>query len=543
MLPIIAVLAALGSVLLFQNCGSDATAPTTPPACSLSAAAQDGRVQTTHAIYDGSLNSGIYSFKKIAYAAPPVGALRWQAPQDPACQSAPIQASAFPPACPQKDKINDVVSILGDEDCLYLNIWAPQDMTQSRPVLVFIHGGGNQQGSTAHQQLGAYLYDGQKMAEKTSAVVVTLQYRVGALGYLVDEALASASGNLGNYGLRDQNKALRWIQNNISRFGGDPSRVLLFGESAGAVNTCMQVASPRSAGLFSAAAIESGACLANSLSQAQQTAQDFLTKVGCTQGDAGQRATCLRNLSGETIVNKSISDSGPLDGGVVNTPWGPVVDSVGDTAQRFLPEEPLTWMAKGLHNKVPVIVGSNGQEMMAPILTLQVTKLMVTELAKKFDPYDDDLLALYNDADPKVNYEAMATDSQFTCNARRSLRALRQGQSPALYQYVFNQPLPGLVSLGAFHGAELFFLFQKLDEITTKSQVVQADRDLASLLLNKWLNFATSKNPNGPLTTSLNWDPFGTTENYLEFSHSSKKGTRFRQAKCDLWDTIKENLK
>ncbi len=541
MLPIVAVLVALGSVLLFQNCGPNPPS-TAPPACSLSAPAQAGRVQTSHAIYDGNLNAGIYSFKKIAYAAPPVGALRWQAPQDPACQSEPVQASTFPPACPQKETQDKVAVFVGNEDCLYLNVWAPQDMTLSRPVLVFIHGGGNQQGSTAHQVFGAYLHDGQKMAEKTNAVVVTLQYRVGALGYLVDEALASASGNLGNYGLRDQNKALRWVQNNISRFGGDPSRVLLFGESAGAVNTCMQVASPLSGGLFSAAAIESGACLANSLSQAQQTAQDFLTKVGCTQGDTSQRATCLRNLSSEAIVNNSIADGGPLDGGVVNTPWGPVVDSVGDTAQRFLPEEPLTWMAKGLHNKVPVIVGSNGQEMM-PLLPLQVTELMVRALAKQFEPYNDDLLALYNEADPKVNYEAMATDSQFTCNARRSLRALRQGLSPALYQYVFNQPLPGLVSWGAFHGAELFFLFQKLDEITTKSQVVQADRDLASLLLNKWLNFATSKNPNGPLTTSLNWDPFGTTENYLEFSHSSKKGTRFRQAKCDLWDTIKENLK
>lgn len=163
------------------------------------------KVVTQFGVFEGVLNSNIYSYKGIPFAKPPVGDLRWRAPLDPAYNPKVVKADHFPNACPQIAE--DVY--LGNEDCLYLNVWAPKDYSQKKSVMVYMHGGGNTQGSSSQQHLGATLFDGQKLAERNNAVVVTIQYRLGVLGYLVADSLAGSSKKSGNYGLLDQQQALK----------------------------------------------------------------------------------------------------------------------------------------------------------------------------------------------------------------------------------------------------------------------------------------------------------------------------------------------
>src|SRR5262249_30846164 len=182
-------------------------------------------------------DGAVYAWKGIPYAAPPTDDLRWRPPTAPACWTDEKMTIAFGPMCPQLDGIGQVV---GDEDCLTLNVWAPPAATAA-PVLVFIHGGGNLTGTVSDP-----LYDGAQLAAQTGALVVTLEYRLGALGFFANPSLdvESAANVSGNYGILDQIAALAWVQANIAGFGGAPDRVLLFGESAGAQDTLVHVASP-----------------------------------------------------------------------------------------------------------------------------------------------------------------------------------------------------------------------------------------------------------------------------------------------------------
>ena len=275
--------------------GPAAAARATPRAnsarCTSATKPSGATVVTDRGAVRGTAAAGVTDWLDIPFAAPPVGPLRWAAPELPACWRGVRSTQAFGPPCPQLDN----GTVIGSEDCLSLNVWKPANAkaTAPRAVMVFVHGGGNQQGSASNVVSGVTLYDGANLARTGDVVVVTVQYRVGALGYLASPSLASGTQPAGNYGLLDQVAALQWVQGNIGAFGGDPKRVLLFGESAGAVDTCMLVASPLARGLFSRALMESGACGASDTATSERVASDFAQAAGCTGADV---AACLRAL-------------------------------------------------------------------------------------------------------------------------------------------------------------------------------------------------------------------------------------------------------
>ena len=318
---------------------SGAGAPATAPAVPLPDS-PDGRPRV--AIADGTLeglriDGGVRAFLGIPFARPPVGALRWQRPQANEPWQDARDASHFGPRCPQPPSSDplDVAS----EDCLYLNVWTPA-VDRPLPVMVWIHGGGNVNGSSFEPA-----YDGQFLARDYGIVLVSINYRLGVFGFFGAAGLAAESGSAGNQGLWDQQLALHWVQKNIARFGGDASNVTIFGESAGSADVCYHVAAPGSRGLFQRAISESGGCTSRvaDADSAQRTAAAFAERMGCTGADA---LACLRSKSVRELV----------DGAAAAGRFPISVDGV------FLPEQPRALFDRGDIARVPYILGSNTDE-------------------------------------------------------------------------------------------------------------------------------------------------------------------------------------
>ncbi len=250
------VLAALAALAVAAGLGA---AP--QPAPRAGAQAGGVVVATAEGPVRGVRGTGATAWLGVPYAAAPVGALRWRAPQPAPARAGVLEAAAAGPACPQIDRPllqPDAGGRKGEEDCLTLNVWAPNDVAGPAPVMVWIHGGGFIQGSG-----GEAIYDGARLAAGQGVVVVSLNYRLGALGFLVHPAFVGEHDDhpsAGNWGLLDQLAALRWVRANIGGFGGDPERVTIFGESAGGVSVCSLLASPLAAGLVAGAVMQSGSC-------------------------------------------------------------------------------------------------------------------------------------------------------------------------------------------------------------------------------------------------------------------------------------------
>jgi len=287
---------------------------------------------TANGAVRGLASGAVDEFLGIPYAAPPVGALRWQPPQPAASWSGVRDATQFAPHCPQ------VAGPFGEastsEDCLYLNVFTPTGGGR-HPVMVWIHGGALVSGESNDYDPTALVADG--------VTVVTINYRLGALGFLAHPALAGANGQSGDYGLMDQQAALRWVQRNIANFGGDPRNVTIFGESAGGLSVLSQVASPQARGLFQKAIAESGSynLTQASLASAETAGEAFATKAGC----ASQTAACLRSLPVSTILADQDASG-----------YTPNINS------EVLPTSIGTAFATGNFNRVPIINGTNHDE-------------------------------------------------------------------------------------------------------------------------------------------------------------------------------------
>ena len=285
------------------------------------------------------------SFLGLPYAAPPTGNLRWRPPQPAAAWSGVRDATTFGPSCPQAPSPFAPPGQFS-EDCLYLNVYTPAARSSfgGRPVLVWIHGGGLVQD-------GARDYDGTKLAAD-GVVVVTINYRLGALGFLAHPALAS-HGAAGNYGLMDQQAALRWVQRNIARFGGDPGNVTIAGQSAGGLSVLAQMVSPGARGLFQRAIVQSGTFALNQrpLAVAEAAGETFATAVGC----ADQSAACLRSAPvSDLVANFGVEIPGVVDGAVLTQPIG-------------------TALARGQFARVPVINGITHDEELLFVDGLKLT--------------------------------------------------------------------------------------------------------------------------------------------------------------------------
>ncbi len=489
------------------------------------AAALTRDVPTDHGVVRGVRHGEGFAFRGIPYATPPVGELRFAPPGNPRPWATPRDASAWGACCPQLAEGGTVVE--GQEDCLTLNVWTAATGPEKRPVLVFLHGGGNIQGCSAQEGLGLRTYEGDVLASQ-GVVVVTLNYRLGPLGFLEHASLGKGSTNLG---LRDQVAALEWVQRNIAAFGGDPRSVLLFGESAGAEDTCAHVVSPRSRGLFARALMESAMCPKDDLRTAEEQGATIAAKLGCGTGDV---AGCLREKPVDAIL-KGAPGTTLFEKGIKYTP---VID--GDV----LREAPLVSIAKGTHNHVPFVVGDNSAETLlwvrdTPIRTELGYRLRLEEMLGR--AVADKVVAAYpaaSFADAKEAYVAATTDAVFVCPARALARALAKGQSELVYRYFFTHSLNTRShpkESGAIHGLELLFVFGHLTP--SGYRPTPSESALATTMQGYWTRFAAAGDPNGPGRPP--WLPYDAArDNYLTLDDTVGAGQALHAARCDLWDSI-----
>jgi para-nitrobenzyl esterase len=472
------------------NPGSAAGTASTPaatPAATPAPAAGTARVlghpiaRTDKGLVRGTATATERSFTGIPYAAAPTGSLRWRAPQPHAAWRGVRDATQFGAHCAQPATPFGVASTA--EDCLFLNVYAPARAARNAPVMVWIHGGALVVGESD-------VYDPTQLVAR-GTVVVTINYRLGALGFLAHPALSAEQpdGASGDYGLMDQQAALRWVRRNIGGFGGDRNNVTIFGESAGGLSVHSQLVSPGARGLFGGAIVESGAYNLDqaSLATAQSAGTAFAAGTGC----ADQSAACLRGLPVATILASQPTNVTPnVDG-------------------RVLPRTVRQAFTSGQFNHVPVVEGSNHDEWRlfvaqnelatgAPLTaagylpaiqaTLGVPAGTAAALAAVYP------IAAYQNS-PSLALSTLGTDAIFACNARLSARLL--SQFVPTFQYEFNDPdapMPFLPPVsfptGAFHAAELLYVFPPAGAGLTGDQLA-----LSRSMVSSWAHFARTGDP------------------------------------------------
>lgn len=526
----------------------DAAPDVAPSECELPDVANTpGLVATDRGYAIGVQDYGVWSWRGIPYAAPPVGDLRWRAPEPAECWGGAPRFDTFGPKCPQLSITGpNSTEAIGDEDCLTVNVWSPVEGNDgdARPVMVFIHGGANIVGSSSEPLLGQegrYIYDGRHLAARGDAVVVTFNYRLGMLGFLSTPELdvESGRGASGNYGLMDQVAALRWVQTNISAFGGDPGRVMVFGESAGALNTCMMVATPLAEGLFHSALMQSGGCPDTPKAAIQATSSEAAELAGC--GDVEGQAACLRAVNALDLVEAAPGNVGV--GPSANTSdlsWGPNTDGY------VLPQGPLDMIASGAHNDVPLVVGSNADEMASPALNRvtiedEAQYISTVELvgAAFGDDAPDRILEVYPASDyptPNDAWVQVLTDAWFTCSARSIARTVADAQQAPVYRYFYtHRPQTRDGEGRATHGIELLYVFRTLEDIPFYYPPA-TDARVADTLMDAWLSFAATGSPK---TDATDWPEYDRATDPVQILSDPPEATQdVRGVKCDLWDDL-----
>lgn len=522
------------------------------PVCPIDAQAAPGVVFSTKGALQGHAVPGGSSvaFLGVPYASPPVGALRFRAPEPHACWPGVRDAKAYGNECPQAGTGPSGVS--GDEDCLTLNVWVPEDAlpksgekasgAAALPVLFFIHGGAEIAGAS-NQPVGAgNLYDGRALAEREHVVVVSTNYRLGALGFLAHPALDAEDPHArsGNYAILDLVTALGWVQKNVASFGGDPARVMVFGESAGAANTCILTASPLAKGLFSSALMESGGCAAPPMATREQVGADVAKTLGCASGSAADVAACLRSKSPADVVNarSSLGDLASADlRSTWDMPYGANVDGY------VLTEDPLSAFRAGRYNHVPFAIGSNKDEMelFVPQGSVNTCFDYETQVRKLTGSIADQVLALYPCSDyllPRWAYVDVGTDAAFTCQARRVARALAgsPGAKPVYrYYYTHARDYGPAAAERSFHTAELPFVFRTWPN--EGYVATPAETALSDAMQSYWAAFAKAGDPNGGLAPA--WSAYdAAADDVITLDDTIGQTNGVKSAKCDFWDSV-----
>jgi para-nitrobenzyl esterase len=479
---------------------------------------------------------GVRSYKGIPYAAPPTGELRWKAPQPVIAWNGVREANGFGPECPQAPypagSMYASAPQKQSEDCLYLNVWTAAKAGEKRPVMVWIHGGALTRGSGANRT-----YDGTALAKK-GVVLVTLNYRLGPLGYLAHPELSAESPHhsSGNYGVLDQIAALRWVRKNIAAFGGDTSRVTIFGESAGSWSVNVLVASPLARGLFHRAIGESGA----TFNRATWLKEDkggltSAEKVGAAFARAAKADSikALRELPAEKIVEIFTND-----------PEGRKFRTQPNVDGWVLPDEVGNLFAARRHNDVPILIGSNANEMTTLTTPAMVPKTLDDlhkRVASQYGEMSREFDAVYparSDAEAGSAFLDSLRDTTFTLGMRTWARMTGKGRSKA-YLYYFSRvpPNPNSKSLGAYHAAEIAYVFNNLNRANTALQ--ESDDKLAEQMSNYWVNFAASGDPNGKGLPK--WPPYNLEqEPYLNFGETVQTGNHLLKAQLDFLEQFQQ---
>ncbi|MCC6553334.1 MAG: carboxylesterase family protein [Polyangiaceae bacterium] len=489
-------------------------------------------VMTDKGPVKGALAGSTRAFLGIPYAAPPVGDLRWRAPAPHAAWTEPLLAAAKGPACAQMNPLTGSFMSTSSEDCLTVNVWTPErSASAGLPVLVWIHGGAFVLGSGSEDA-----YDGQRLSEASGAVVITLNYRLGPLGFLALPELRSedaAHPSTGGYGLEDQRAALEWVKANAAAFGGDPGNVTIFGESAGGISVCHHLVSPRSKGLFQRAIIESGPC-DTVTAEADATAQgaDLVEALGCAGGDA---LACLRGKSAEEILGALPAGADFIFGG---TSWYPMLDGWN------LPGLPGELLASGAFEKVPVLLGANADEGTLFLALAGATipdEAAFEALAEQLVPgHGAEVVSHYPSAtygSPEEAAMAAIGDAGFVCPTRRAARAIAAAGAPAfLYHFTYEPAGTLLGDLGAFHSAEVKYVFGNPGQLQPQP-LTEEELALSAEIMGYWSRHAEGGDPNGGGAPP--WPAYDeqADENIvLDMTISKQAG--LKEELCDFWDGL-----
>jgi para-nitrobenzyl esterase len=521
-------------MLLLASCEHAQPTPL-PSATTTGHALVEGEIATDHGVVRGVRQGETWAFKGIPYAAPPVGDRRWRPPEDAAPWQGVRDGAGFGPVCPQTTASADPAgTVMGSEDCLMLNVWMPASHPKGPlPVLVWAHGGFNTWGSASVRHNGTYVYDGAALAS-LGAVVVTINYRIGVLGFLALPSLTAESSHhsSGNYGLLDQIAALEWVHRNVAAFGGDPDRVLLFGQSAGGIDTLSLITSPLAKDLFSRAVVMSGPPPAMHLERAEVEGARVPQALGCTGADADVLA-CLRSKSAEALVAAA-----------PETYEGNGIRYAVNVDGWVLPELPLTRIAAGRHNMMPVVVGTTADEMSTMMSLFEPEPVkdathFRAALARLFPSVDPDALArVYSPEEGSFDHALIdaTSDAFFQCPARWVMRALAHGQHEPVWRYLFSYRYAEgpWAPLGAGHGIDLFFVFHNF----THPPQDDAGRRLADAMALSWVHFAATGTPQVEGAGALPWARYEPdADNYLDLGPEPKVLTGVRTLQCNLWDT------
>lgn len=499
------------------------------PALRVGPAGDGAEVGTEGGVVRGAVTPDLRSFRAIPYAAPPVGELRWRAPQPPPPWSDVRDAAEAGSVCPQMggDGPNQPPRLVGSEDCLFLNVETPRGINQPLPVMVFLHGGAFVGGSGAP-------YNPTRLVTQGQVVFVSVNYRLGALGFLDHPALNDPFA--GNFGLADQQAALRWVQHNIAAFGGDPGNVTLWGESAGAFSTCAQLAAPGARGLFHKAIVQSGPC-GNSLLTpltAQQRGTQTATTLGCA--DPASAADCLRAAPLQDLVGLN-EDQITAHRDITGLPWLPVAGTPA------LPLQPLAAMQHGAAANVPLIQGGTRDEMRAFIADAYdakdhpISPAEYPEIVRNLYGADTDaVLTQYpvgSFPTPSLTLATALTDQGRMLGACAQLPAATAAAlSAPVYAYEFAQPADAVINdfpLGAHHGADVPYFFDSNFPGPKPPPMTGAKRTFADALTGYWTTFAHTGSP-GP-----NWPAYdGATALSLALDRTEPVDLAVEH-RCEFW--------
>ena len=508
-------------------------------------------VQVNTGTLAGKLEGNIGVFQGIPFAAPPVGNLRWREPQPAASWQGIRDATHTANACMQRTVGLDTFiaplaaaygvpypmeSFKPSEDCLYLNVFSPWPFVhKGLPVMVWLHGGSNRAGTGGDES-----YNGSSLAAH-GVIVVTINYRLGVMGFLAHPALTAESPHhsSGNYGFLDQIAALQWVRQNIVKFGGDPGKVTLFGESAGSVDATTLMASPLVKGLFGRVIAESGPPFGLGPPQTLARAE----KVGLVVGQAAAAASANQATALEALRQMPAEQVADLENRVLTERFKSFDPNGSVTDGWLLPQPPAKAFAAGKIQKVDLLAGLNGRELSAfrigaAAAAKQSAKpapkdsatAAVKKLADAANPlygaWTDTAVAMYLlqilvHVDVAVDHAS--NDMLMACPISAEV-TLAKGVGARGFVYRFDRAIPGKgeATLGAFHGLELPFVF---NSFTSRSwrwlPFTETDRKLSAVMETYWTNFARSGDPNGPgLATWKAWN--GDEEPYLEFSQSGE---------------------
>ena len=499
----------------------------------------DAVVSTDAGAVRGTLTPQARLFQGIPYAAPPTGRLRWASPQRAASWRGIRDATKPGNRCAQAGGLIDEASTT--EDCLYLNVTTPRDSGAHKlPVMVWIHGNGFINGAGS-------LYDAQQLANSGQVVVVSPNYRLGIFGFLAHPALdhGGARQLSGNFGLEDQQAALRWVRRNAAAFGGDPGNVTIFGESAGGTSVCSHLVAPGSAGLFQKAILQSAQCTGRKWSpgpptwfplprsEREQHGLEVAAEIGCA--DPAAAAACLRDKLPEELTKWSDDGvgSGPTVGGGV------------------LPLSPDRAFATGRFNHVPIIQGTTRDEHRLFTAAIETATDQVTTPAS----YREEVHTLFGQSDAErvlARYpveqfhsagealSAVVTDWAWGCPVLDRDRAI--AAQTLLYAYEFaDETAPWFTTLpkpnfptGAYHGAELQYLFadEQLPGPSTPGQ-----KELSATMMSYWTQFARTGNPNGP--GQPRWQPFQNKDHVQSLAPARITSADLAQEhQCAFWASI-----